>query len=329
MDILGDFSLEVTRWLQENYPGLEPFFYTITQSGRFEFYMVALTVAYWCVHKQFGRALCYLLAFNYLINSFLKHLVRNQRPFWDDLSLALVEERGYGIPSGHSQIATVFYGLLAIFIRRGWAWIGAAILIFLMALSRIYLGVHDIEDVLAGILLGLLTLLGYWLWNRYLIARFNKRILGQRLLFALVVPIALVVLYGAGLLLLDPPDWPTEFSELVEVAELQSWEDSATAFGLLIGFSIGFVMEMSRVRFLIDGPLGRRALRYLVGMVGGLAIWLGLDAVFPSEPLALSVPLRILRYFLVALWVSYYAPLAFVRLRLADARPEPEVSLTL
>jgi hypothetical protein len=66
-----------------------------------------------------------------------------------------------------------------------------------------------------------------------------------------------------------------------------------------------------------------------VGIAGTLIIWKGLGAVVPKEPLALFVPMNTLLYGLVALWVSYYAPWVFVRFKLADARPEPEISLTL
>jgi len=329
MDILGDFSVETTRWLQENYPQLERLFYYVTSAGRFEFYLVIITLTYWCIHKRLGRALGYLLSFSYFLNAILKHLTRNGRPFWDDPSLALVEEFSYGVPSGHAQSATVIYGVLAMFIRRTWVWILAALLIVLMAISRIYLGVHDIEDVLAGILLGVLVLLGYALWNRYFVARFNNRILGQRLLIAVSVPVLLAAVYAVALLLLEPPQTPDHFETFVEAAERQSWEDSATAFGLLLGLSVGFVMEISRVRFMVDGPIWQRAVRYLFGLAVALVIWLGLGTLLPEDPLPLAIPLRFVRYFIAAIWVSYYAPWTFVRLKLANARPEPEVSLTI
>ena len=62
---------------------------------------------------------------------------------------------------------------------------------------------------------------------------------------------------------------------------------------------------------------------------GTAVIWLGLGAVFPDDPLWLAIPLRILRYFLATLWMSYYAPALFVRLRLAAASPESEIKLEL
>jgi len=328
MDILGDFSVEVTRWLQENYPQFEtPLFY-VTEAGRFEFYLVALTLTYWCLHKRLGRAMGYLLTISYFLNAIFKHAVRNQRPFWEDPALALVEELSFGVPSGHVQSATVFYGLVAMFIHRAWAWVLAGILIIVMAASRIYLGVHDIEDVVIGFLLGLAVLVGYALWNRHMAARFNNRILGQRLLIAISVPIMLAAIYAVLLLLLETPQWPPHLEALAEAAERQSWEDAATAFGLLLGLSIGFVMEISRVRFMVDGAIWRRAIRYLIGLVVAVLLWRGLGALLPEDPLAVAIPLRVIRYLIVALWVSYYAPWFFVRFNLANARPEPEVTLT-
>jgi membrane-associated phospholipid phosphatase len=328
MDILGDFSVEVTRWLQQNYPQLETPLSYVTEAGRFEFYLVVLTLTYWCLHKRLGQAIGYLLTISYFLNAIFKHVVHNQRPFWEDPALALVEEFSYGVPSGHVQSATVFYGLVAMFIRRAWAWILAGILIILMAVSRVYLGVHVIEDVVIGFLLGLAVLVGYGLWNRHFSARFNNRILGQRLLIAVSAPVILAAIYAALLLLMEAPQWPPHLEPLADAAERQSWEDAATAFGLLLGLSIGFVMEISRVRFMVDGTIWRRAIRYLVGLVVAVALWRGLGALLPEDPLALAIPLRIIRYFVVSLWVSYYAPWFFVRFNLANARPEPEVTLT-
>jgi undecaprenyl-diphosphatase len=64
----------------------------------------------------------------------------------------------YSFPSGHTAAATVFYGLLACYLlRRVQAWparaaIAAAccLMVALVALSRMYLGVHYLSDVLAA-----------------------------------------------------------------------------------------------------------------------------------------------------------------------------------
>lgn len=65
-------------------------------------------------------------------------------------------------PSGHSIAASIFFGTLALIAARRaasdaariWITCGAALAIMLVALSRMYLGVHYPSDVLGGVLIG-------------------------------------------------------------------------------------------------------------------------------------------------------------------------------
>ena len=90
-----------------------------------------------------------------LLNVALKHLFRRARPSLEDPLLTLTT---YSFPSGHTAAATVFYGLLACYLVRrvqGWpkriAVVAACLLmVMLVALSRMYLGVHYLSDVLAA-----------------------------------------------------------------------------------------------------------------------------------------------------------------------------------
>lgn len=90
-----------------------------------------------------------------LLNVALKHVFRRARPSFDDPLLSLAT---YSFPSGHTAAATVFYGLLACYlVRRVPAWrarvtivLGAVAMVALVALSRMYLGVHYLSDVLAA-----------------------------------------------------------------------------------------------------------------------------------------------------------------------------------
>lgn len=329
MESLSDFSLEVTLWLQANYPQLETLLASISALGRIEFYLAVIPLIYWCLHKQLGIALTYLLVLADFLNAGLKHAFRDPRPYWTNPEAGLRSEEGYGFPSGHTQGAVLFYILLAAWVRERWLWLLAAQMVFLVALSRLYLGVHDIADILAGIFLGAAMLLGFFLWRRYLSKWYTHRILGQRLLIALSVPMVLVSAYIILLFIIGPTDLNEPWKPLSEAAERANIEFVARASGALLGLSIGFVLESSRVRFLVDGSLGKRILRYLLGISITVIAWLGLGYIFPSDPLWLAIPLRVLRYFLVALWLTYYAPMTFVRLRLCSALPEPEISISL
>jgi membrane-associated phospholipid phosphatase len=92
-----------------------------------------------------------------LLNAALKHVFRRARPSLDHPLLTL---ETYSFPSGHTAAATVFYGLLACWLlTRVRAWparvlvvLGCAAMIALVALSRMYLGVHYLSDVLAAAL---------------------------------------------------------------------------------------------------------------------------------------------------------------------------------
>ncbi|WP_373230101.1 phosphatase PAP2 family protein [Cohnella sp.] len=97
-----------------------------------------------------------------VLNVKLKHVFRRERP---DLH-RIVEEAGYGFPSGHSVAVIALYGVLIYLLwRHVNSRKGKAALIFIgllmvigIGLSRIYLGVHFPSDVIGGYLVS-----GAWL----------------------------------------------------------------------------------------------------------------------------------------------------------------------
>ncbi len=94
----------------------------------------------------------------------LKELVDRPRPQIDQL----VAGSGASFPSGHVMAAVAIWGLLPPVVavvsgrRSAWWWsVGiSGTIIALVAFSRVYLGVHWLSDVVAGLLLGALYLLG-------------------------------------------------------------------------------------------------------------------------------------------------------------------------
>ncbi len=329
MDSLYANSIEFISWLQETYPQLEGFFLVISSMGTSEFYLATLPLIYWTVNKRLGKMLGFVLFFSGAVNTIFKQSFRAPRPFWIDPSLGLLETEGYGIPSGHTQNSTALFILIAGWIHRKWAWLLAIIMIVLMGVSRIYLGDHFIIDVLAGLLLGIIILLGIFFWRRYIAPAFGKRILGQRLLVAVIVPLILALAYIAIVQLIGEADTSAAWAAYIPEAELESRLEIARVIGAMFGFTVGIVLESARIRFRADGPIGKRIARYVLGIVITVIIWQGLDRLFPEDPLWLGIPLRALQYVILGLWVSYHAPAVFVRLSLAEADPEPKMSLKL
>lgn len=329
MDNLYETGLELIRWLQENYPQFEGFFLVISGLGREEFYLALLPLIYWCINKKAGRVLGYVLFVAIAVNTTLKHAFRGPRPFWIDPQVGIEETGGYGVPSGHTQYATAVYFLIASFTGGIWVWLAAIFIVLLMAFSRVYLGSHFVHDVAGGFLVGLVLFIAAVLWMRRFSSRFNKRILGQRLLIALVIVAVLSTAYIGMLSLIGEPDMSVPWADRIPETEIATMTEMAKAMGALLGYSVGILLESSRVRFRADGLVAKRVARYLLGIIITVIIWRGLALIFPRDPLSIAIPLGILRYFLVLLWATFYAPWVFVRLRLADTDPESEIKLGL
>ncbi|HSG88943.1 MAG TPA: phosphatase PAP2 family protein [Pseudomonadales bacterium] len=138
-------------------------FQALTALGYFPFYLAALPLGYWLWDKGMFTRLAILILTSALLNGFLKDLFDDPRPA---LEFALDGRVGdsYGLPSGHAQIATVTWFWLAWELRRPWFGAVAAVIVGGICFSRLYLGVHDVEDVLAGFALGIVSLLLFeWL----------------------------------------------------------------------------------------------------------------------------------------------------------------------
>jgi membrane-associated phospholipid phosphatase len=117
----------------------------ITFLGDEKFYLVAIPLVYWCIHKGLGADLAALLVISGFVNGCLKSLVKRSRPFWEASELRLSRASSFSTPSGHAQSSAALYGYLAWFLARGrrsaLAAVVLALLAALVALSRVP-GVH-------------------------------------------------------------------------------------------------------------------------------------------------------------------------------------------
>lgn len=86
----------------------------------------------------------------------LKHSFRLPRP---ELFISIAPESGYGFPCAHALMSVCLYGFLAAVLvldgpGRPWRLCGAGALVFIavgITWSRLYLGVHWLSDVVAGV----------------------------------------------------------------------------------------------------------------------------------------------------------------------------------
>jgi membrane-associated phospholipid phosphatase len=280
---------------------LDTFFKAITWLGNREAYLVILTLIYWCVNRSWGARLLVLTMLSSWINEALKSLFDLPRP--DPTRVRqLVSEASFGFPSNHAQTGgVIIWGYLAAKVKRTWFSVLAVAMIILIGLSRIYLGIHFPQDVIGGWILGIVILLVWLRFEDRLAAWWHGLSAQRQGLVAVAGPLALM--------LLTPAD---SFSRYPN-------ETGATLAGILMGAGLGTILENRTVRFRVDGSIGRRLLRYLVGIVLVGALYFG-GALLPElHPWGLDIALRVLRYALVGLTAVWLAPWIFVKLRLADS----------
>lgn len=134
-------------------PFLNTFFDTISLAGYPTFLILFISFGYFYWSPARFSRVAMMLFISALINTFLKDFFQDPRPA---IELMLDPKVGttYGWPSGHSQIAVTLWGLLAYELKNKWITVGAISTIILIAFSRMYLGVHDLGDVFAGLLIG-------------------------------------------------------------------------------------------------------------------------------------------------------------------------------
>ena len=142
-------------------PIITPLFQYITWLGYSDFLFLFIPFCYWFCDRRIYSALPQFVFISALLNSFAKSLFKDPRP---DDSLNIdpwlnTFDPSFGFPSGHAHLAVVIWGF--IFLKSNNIFIKAVAMLLLVSISfsRIYLGVHDIGDVIGGVILGIISLL--------------------------------------------------------------------------------------------------------------------------------------------------------------------------
>jgi membrane-associated phospholipid phosphatase len=278
--------------------GLTPLMRFFTLLGYEKFILFFLPLGYWAWQRGLFLRLLVLVAISALLNAWLKDFWQDPRP---DIALRMDQEVGesFGLPSGHAQISLVIWFWLAWELRRAWAWLVSAVVLAGIIFSRLYLGAHDVEDVLGGSLLGIATLLlfeqvRHWRWWR-----------------------EAHELWHAGLIL------------LVSLAAWLSWPGVAPSYvPLLAGMMIGVLVGYRRLAFSAEVELWRRVVAAVLGALAFILLQKGLKLLgdaWPLEPLVWQG----LRGLAMGLFVAWLVPWLLVRARLlqAERREEPVAPL--
>lgn len=166
LNFLLDLDGGILLFLQENVrnPVMTPILRLITTLGNGGAVWIALTILLLCIpktRKAGCMALAALLGTLLVNNMILKNLVARTRPYEviEGLTYIVRKPVDYSFPSGHEGCS---FAVACVMFRRlpGRYGVPALILAILIALSRLYVGVHYPSDVLFGVISGILISYG-------------------------------------------------------------------------------------------------------------------------------------------------------------------------
>jgi undecaprenyl-diphosphatase len=226
-----------------------------------------MAIIYWAVSKEYGTFFLMGWSGNRLVNGFLKVTFCAYRPWVRDPRIipfgnSMTTATGYSFPSGHTMNAATVYGgsavqnglpkILRIFL---------AILVALVAFSRIFLGVHTPQDILVGAGAGMIVM-----WLTLLLMKWLKEH-PEKDWIVLCIGVALAILLAlyAGLKSY-PVDYDSEGNVLVEGKKMMN--DTFKGVGYCLAFLIGWILERRFVKFSTDIPGMQRVIRVVVGLMG-------------------------------------------------------------
>jgi membrane-associated phospholipid phosphatase len=160
----GNQPLEILHSLDTSFGS---FFLTLSllahNLGSSIFFLSLLAMVYLCFSPQLGSKLALGLLPAGILNSLVKFIVESPRPMNLSDNLAHMQSKAgefsFGFPSGHVHTSIVIWGLIFLSIKNKYVKTFSLIVIIIMPVSRLYLGVHYLGDVLGSLILGIINLL--------------------------------------------------------------------------------------------------------------------------------------------------------------------------
>mgnify|MGYP001078504538 FL=1 len=274
-------------------PLLDRLFLLLTFFGDEVIVLAIICFLYWCYNKRLAYRICFSFFTSGLLVQTLKITFRVPRPWIKDPSFIPVEEAvstatGYSFPSGHTQCATALYSTFAWNAKKNRNRIICFIIIFSVMLSRMYLGVHTLQDVLVSF--GLTLILSYG--TNYLINHFELLDKNYKIT-ALILSIISIVVAVYSLILLRGSIIVTNYAA-----------DCCKAAGAGIGFSLGWYIESTYIRFNEKAASpSKQVIKFLIGIGIAVLLKVGLKVILGN-----TIPADMLRYFILVLWITVVYP---------------------
>ncbi len=295
MDSILNLGLDIIKFIQQfQSSGLTTFFKIITFLGDEYFYLILFPFILWSVDFKRGAKLGFIFLVSVCLNMLLKDFIQQPRPFIMISGINLINEAGFGLPSGHAQNSIVIWGIISSWLKnkpfKGFMFL----LIVLIGLSRIYLGVHFPSDILGGWIVGGVLLIFYFNY----MDKISTWIDG----LTPIRQIALIPIFPILLTLVHPE------KEFVNI------------MGIVTGVGIGLVLFYRYYEFEFDGNLFKRILRFCLGIIITVPIYFGFKYLRPETSSPIFIPVYFLIKVIFGVWISFGAPWLFIKTKLISAK---------
>ena len=266
-------------------------------------------VIYWCINKKAGQRTIFALCGSLNINAGVKNYVKMPRPIGTDglQSLRIETATGYSFPSGHTQTSTTFWTSMMYIFRKSWIYIIGILMIIGAGISRLYLGVHWPMDVIVAWGFGIVLSIIFIKLFDYIDDSKNYYIL-----------VVLMLIFGVCTYFIGG-------------------EDLYKMFGLYTGFALGYMVEDTFINFSTENEtriknifaknpskkegLGKKILRFVVGIISLLAVYLLLnyvqDTLIVNKTEEIINIIKYFKYTIVVFWGVAGAPALFKLFKLA------------
>ena len=282
-------------------PGLNEFMLAITTLGEETAFLVIALILFWCVDKYTGYYTLSVGFIGTIANQFLKLWYRIPRPWVLDENFTILEQAregasGYSFPSGHTQSAVGTFGSIAATTKNKIVRIASIVIAFLVAISRMYIGVHTPLDVGVSVALALVLIFAL----RPLV--FKNRRIGMPILLA-----AMILMAVGYLCFVEFYQFPADV--LATDNYQHGLENAYTLLGALAGLVIVYIVDEKWLHFSVKAVWWAQILKVVIGLGLVLAVKAGmkgmLNGIF-GELVGRSV-----RYGLIVIVAGILWPLSF------------------
>lgn len=172
------FEFKIIEFLQQfRSPFVDQFFLFLNLFDTKIFYLTFIVLIWVGYNYKLGIKIFFILMLSFFANDLLKAIFMLPRPYIIDPQLTIIKLSNYGFPSGAAQSAVLIpLILISYFKGKKWPKIVGVNFFFWISLSRMYLGVHFLSDLIGGWIVGSILFLIYY----YIFPIFEKKMQTQK-----------------------------------------------------------------------------------------------------------------------------------------------------